>query len=87
MNARQQHFTLIEIIVVIAIIMLIAGVSIFSISRMPAGVIMTNTVAQIEKLMVTAQSQSAFQGKQINIYFDNEKNHDWEYSRFFNQYG
>jgi len=72
-NVRQQNFTLIEIIVVIAIIMLIAGVSIFSISRMPAGIIMTNTVAKIEKLMVTAQSQAAFQGKQINVNFDDEE--------------
>lgn len=69
----QQNFTLIELIFVISIMMLIVGLSLVSFVRMPAGVVLTNTTAKLEQLMVTAETQASLQGIQRNITFDTEK--------------
>lgn len=74
-SSLQKHsFTLIELSVVIAIILLISGVAVYAVARIPAGVIMGSNVAKIESLMVTAQAQSSLQGVQKTLnYFDEEK--------------
>ena len=73
MCRNRSNFTLIEIIFVISIIMLVSGLSFAFLSRTPAGVVITNTTAKLEKLMVTAETQASLQGIQRNIIFDTEK--------------
>ena len=71
--SSRRNFTLIEIIFVISIVMLVAGLCFAYLVRMPSGVVLTNTTANLEQLMVTAETQASLQGKQKNINFDVEK--------------
>lgn len=66
----RKRFTLIEMIIVIAIIMLITGVAITMLVRKPATVILANTSSQIEKVLTEASIQASLQGKQKIVNFD-----------------
>jgi Tfp pilus assembly protein FimT len=73
-NSRKSFFTLLEMIMVIAIIMLIAGLSFAYMGRMPAGLILTSTTGKVEQLLMSAHMQASLQGVQKVVVFDFEKN-------------
>ena len=65
-----KNFTLLEMIMVISIIMVVTGLSFAYMGRMPAGLVMSKSVTDIEKLMTTAQLQATLQGKQKDVVLD-----------------
>lgn len=70
---RQANFTLIEIIIVVSIIVVISGLTFSVIGRMPAGIVISNNAAQIDKILTSASARATLQGKLKNVVFDREK--------------
>ena len=65
-------FTLIEVMVVLAIVMLLVGLSFSFIGRLPSGLLLQSTAASVDNLLASARSRALFQGKRIDISFDPE---------------
>ena len=65
-------FTLIEVMVVLAIVMLLVGISFNFIGRLPSGLLLRSTAAGVDDLLASAQNRALFQGKRIDVSFDPE---------------
>ncbi|HCE42727.1 MAG TPA: type II secretion system protein GspH [Lentisphaeria bacterium] len=63
----RSGFTLIELIAVLAIALLITGVVVVNVGRMPAFISLDNTAHRIQYLFSKAAMMAAAQGKVVNV--------------------
>ena len=58
--------------VVLAIVMLLVGISFNFIGRLPAGLLLQSTAASVDDLLASARNRALFQGKRIDLSFNPE---------------
>ncbi len=70
----KKPFSLIELIAVVAILLLIAGVATLNVDRFPSFINLKNETESLQLLLIKAARQATLQNKSINvIYIENEK--------------
>ena len=67
---NNNHFTLVEILVVVGLIVIVLGVSLAFMNRTPARLVVVNTAAAIEQKMTLAQTQASLQGIQKTLIYN-----------------
>lgn len=69
---RFFFFTLVEVMVALVIVMLLVGLSFSFVGRLPAGLLLQSTAANVDDLLASARNRALFQGKRIDLAFNPE---------------
>ena len=69
---REQEFTLIEIVTVLAIVMIVSGIVLANL-KLPVFASLDNTARSIRLLFSEAQRQTSLQGREIRVIYSREK--------------
>ena len=72
-KAKQSNFTLVELIAVLAIALLVAGMVTVGAIRRPAHVTLKNASASLMELLGNARSQALLQNKKVFVSFDQKR--------------
>jgi len=78
-HSIKAAFTLIEMLVVMALMALMIGVGVSSFYGMGEGSALTGAVNEFQAAMVYARQQAILQRSDIRVFFDKDSNTGWSY--------